>query len=79
MSVVIDLGEVKCVCSCVSKLNKIDLMNPSCSDRGFRYKTQEFVENLGRLLKHQKNYISVSLQAHFIHVYIGEKGVGNVM
>ena len=58
---------------------KIDLMNPSCSGGGLRYKTQELVEDLGRLLKHQKNYILVSLQASFIHVYIGERGADNVM
>ena len=63
----------------VSKLNKVDLINPSCSGGGFRYKTQELVEDLDRLLKYQKNYILVNLQANFIHVYIGEKGVGNVM
>ena len=32
-------------------------------------------EDLGRSLKCQKNYISMSLQANFIQVYIGERGV----
>ena len=59
----------------VSKLNEVDLIDPSCSGGGFRSKTQELCEDLRRLLKCQK----VNLQASFIYVYLREKRVGNVI